>query len=140
MAKERDVQRRPEQGIRWSRTQDFVDRLAALLEEKTSEEVAREVSATYGYEIDASMIRKLKTVSLEELPSSVLIGPICRHYRWPVPDAFDPNEELASLAAAAYELAALAPERAAKILRFARAERDAAREEAELLRTTPEDS
>jgi hypothetical protein len=109
---EEDVQRRPPQGIRFHRTADFVRRLNDLIDDgdtaaggkMTAGEVAILVSEAYGYEISDSMVRKLKSASLEALPSSVLIGPICRCFGWPVPPVLDDNAELAEAASAIYEL------------------------------------
>jgi hypothetical protein len=81
-----DDRKRPE-GPRWIRDQGFVDRLKELLnsKRKTPREVAAEVSLLMGYRVKANSITKLKTASLEEMPSSAYIGHICELYKWPVP-------------------------------------------------------
>lgn len=119
----RKKQRRPS-GVRWKCDEAFLERLSLLLGSKTAQEVADEVGEAMRYEIDDSMIRKLRTGAT---PSSSLVGPICRYYGWPVPPLADADPELGQNAASIYELRALDPERYERVRRYIAAELEAAR-------------
>jgi hypothetical protein len=118
----RKVQRRPE-GIRWECDTNFLQKLNELLDSGVSAaEVAHEVGKAMGYEIDDSMIRKLRS---GRVPSSVLIGPMCRVYGWPVPRLAGASPRLGRFAARVYELEKLDPGSVERIERLVDALYDA---------------
>lgn len=107
----REDRKRPE-GPRWVRDQAFVDALRGLLRFKKPAEVAAELSAVMGYHVKPNSITKLKTASLDAMPASAYIGPICKLYGWPVPSLAETEEDFGVSAGHMYELGSLNPQMA----------------------------
>lgn len=107
----RTSQRRPS-GVEWVCDERFVRALRDV--GGTAADVAAAVSESCGYEIDDSMIRKMRG---GKVPSSALVGAICRHYGWPMPPLARADTELVgdsalgTDAASIYELGYISPER-----------------------------
>lgn len=125
-------------GTHWVCTPEFVESLRDLLKVESAVSVAAKVSQEVGHEIHPSGLHKLKK---GDVPTSILVGPLCRIYGWPVPPMAEAEAEgLGQRVAALYEIRRLDPEWAAEYEAAMDERLSSARRLLKLRRGTPENS
>lgn len=106
-----------------------------MLLSKSSEAVAADIKARYGYKVDGSIIRKLNSGAQK---ASRVVGYLCRTYDWALPsEANATTDDLGEVNSAMAELRRTDPDRYSKLRLAVLKERDSARAFHDINRGTP---